>query len=239
MKGSTAMSRLTDVCDGLDRAAGWPDSPVTGACFALLPGTRRALVVDEPPEVVPWISRPAHLEALAATLRFTKLPLSWRWRPAQWPVWNHAIDRAVRVWSSAGGRDQRALDALAARHLDDVMVEEPANTDEFLAELLVERDVARHHLVSVRSRSTTRIGVVTHRGDGITQKTIFGGRPPASSTSTTPSKGSTPRRVFHKRPRAKNLGAFAIASSACDHGEISALLAPGAVRLGRSALRLE
>src|SRR5262245_43566355 len=40
-----------------------------------------ALVADERPEQVPWMSRPAHLEALAAFLRFDKLPLSWQWRP--------------------------------------------------------------------------------------------------------------------------------------------------------------
>ena len=55
-----------------------------------------ALVVDEPPEDVPWMSRPARLEALASLCRFDKLPMSWRWRPAEWPVWNHEINRAVR-----------------------------------------------------------------------------------------------------------------------------------------------
>ncbi|MDQ1462697.1 MAG: hypothetical protein QOI08_4181 [Actinomycetota bacterium] len=84
MKHSTAMSRLTDVCDELDRAGEWPDSSVTGAFVfgAVLEAdtdldrVEVALVVAEPPEVVPWMSRPAHLEALAAMLRFTKLPLS-------------------------------------------------------------------------------------------------------------------------------------------------------------------
>jgi hypothetical protein len=121
MKHATAMSRLADVCDGLDRAAEWPDTSVTGAFVfgASLDAevdpdyVEVAFVVVEPPEVVPWMSRPAHLEALAAMLRFTKLPLSWRWRPAEWPAWNHEIERAVRVWSAAGGRDQSALDALA------------------------------------------------------------------------------------------------------------------------------
>ena len=75
MKRSTAMSRIADVCEALDRAAGWPDTSVTGAFVfgALLDAdvdldrADLALVVAEPPEVVPWMSRPAHLEALAAT----------------------------------------------------------------------------------------------------------------------------------------------------------------------------
>jgi hypothetical protein len=68
MKHSTAMSRLTDVCDGLDRAGEWPDSSVTGAFVfgAVLDAdtdldrVEVALVVAEPPEVVPSTrSRPA------------------------------------------------------------------------------------------------------------------------------------------------------------------------------------
>jgi hypothetical protein len=175
MKHSTAMSRLTDVCDGLDRAAEWPETSVTGA-FVFgglldaevdLDRVEVAFVVAEPSEVVPWMSRPAHLEALAAILRFTKLPLSWRWRPAQWPIWNHEIERAVRVWRADGGRDQRALDALQARQLDDVAIEGPADTDELLAELLVERNVGRHHLASVTESFYDQDWRREHRGDGV------------------------------------------------------------------------
>jgi hypothetical protein len=175
MKHSTAMSRITDVVEGLDRAAEWPGTSVTSAfVFGAsldadvdLDRVEVALVVAEPPEVVPWMSRPVHLEALAAVLRFTKLPLSWRWRPAEWPVWNHEIDRAVRVWSAAGGRDQRALDALAAGRLDDVTVEGPASTDELLAELVVERDVGRGHLASVTESFYDQDWRHEHRGDGV------------------------------------------------------------------------
>lgn len=70
-----------------------------------------ALVADERPEQVPWMSRPAHLEALAVFLRFDKLPLSWQWRPAAWPVWNHKIDRALRFWARERHADRAALEA--------------------------------------------------------------------------------------------------------------------------------
>jgi hypothetical protein len=174
MKRSTAKGRLTDVCDGLDRAAEWPGSSVTSAFVfgalldddADLDRVEVALVVAEPPEAVPWMSRPAHLEALAATLRFTKLPLSWRWRPAEWPVWNHQIDRAVRVWSAAG-RDQRALEALAAGQLGEVTVERPASDKALLAELLVEREVGRCHLASVTESFYDQNWRRDHRGDGV------------------------------------------------------------------------
>ena len=169
------MSRLTDVVDGLDRAAEWPGTTVTAAYVfgALLDGDASldrveiALVVAEPPEVVSWMSRPAHLEALATLLRFTKLPLSWRWRPAEWPVWNHEIDRAVRVWAAAGGRDQRALEALAAGQLEQQTIEGPASTDELVAELLVERDVGRRFLATVTESFYDREWRREHRGDGV------------------------------------------------------------------------
>jgi hypothetical protein len=117
--------------------------------------------------VVPWMSRPAHLESLAALLRFTKLPLSWRWRPAEWPVWNHEIDRAVRFWTADGGRDPRALEALASGRLDDAVSERPANDDELTAELLVERDAGRRHLAAVAESFYDRDWRREHRGDGV------------------------------------------------------------------------
>jgi len=156
MKRSTAMSRLSDITDGLDRAAQWSEVTVVGGYIfgALLePGVEierieLALVVAEPPEVVPWMARPARLEALAELLRLPKLPVSWWWRPADWPVWNHTISRAVRFWS-AGGRDQRALDGLSSGRLEGVAVDAPADSGEFAAQLLVELNAARGHLAAV------------------------------------------------------------------------------------------
>src|SRR5690348_10921997 len=99
MKRSTAMSRLRDIADGLDRAAQWSevtvvDGYVFGALLepaAEIDRLELALVVAEAPEVVPWMARPARLEALAELLRLPKLPVLWWWRPAGWPVWNHII----------------------------------------------------------------------------------------------------------------------------------------------------
>jgi hypothetical protein len=143
------------------------------SCTALVDGeveldrVELAFVVAEPAEEVPWMERPAPLESLAAILRFTKLPVSWQWRPAEWPVWNHEIKRALRVWSADGGRDQPALDALAARHLDDVTLDAPASDATLVAELLVERDVARRHLASVTESFYDRDWQREHRGDSV------------------------------------------------------------------------
>lgn len=125
------------------------------------------LVVDEPPEDVPWMSHPAHLEALASFCRFDKLPLSWRWRPAAWPVWNHEITRAVRFWSSGGGRDEAALSALADVSASDAPVEEPASPEALAGQLRIERDVSRAHLATVTARYFDRDWRREHSGAGI------------------------------------------------------------------------
>jgi hypothetical protein len=175
MKRSTVISRLNDIADGLDRAVQWSDvTVVSGYVFggllepaAQLERIELALLVAEPPETVPWMARPARLEALAELLRLPKLPVSWWGRPAAWPVWNHTISRAVRFWSAQGGRDQRALDGLAAGRLEQVAVEAPTNRGELAAQVLVERDVARRYLVTVTESFYEPDWRRDHRGGGI------------------------------------------------------------------------
>jgi hypothetical protein len=174
MKRSTVISRLNEIADGLDRTVQWSDiTVVDGYVFgdllesdAQLERIELALVVAEPPETVPWMARPPRLEALADSLRLTKLPVSWWWRPADWPVWNHTISRAVRFWSADGGRDQRTLDGLAAGRLQNLAVEAPANRRELTAQMLVERDVARQHLVTVTESFYDPDWRRNHRGGG-------------------------------------------------------------------------
>lgn len=160
VKRSTAINRLGDVAEALDHAANWPGPSVVAVYVygAILGPVREleavqlALVVDEPPEEVAWLSRPAHLEAFASFCRFDKLPLSWRWRPSAWPVWNHEIGRAVRVWSLADGRDNVALRALAEANEDGLTVEQPGSREELARQLMIERDVGRGHLATVTAQ---------------------------------------------------------------------------------------
>lgn len=160
MKRSTAINRLADVADALDRTAQWSGPKVVAAYvfgtlldpLSELEVVQLALVVAERPEDVPWMSRPARLEALASLCRFDKLPVSWRWRPAALPVWNHEISRAVRFWSSEHGRDEAVLRALASVPLASVTIEEPGSTDELARRLTVERDVSRAHLARVKAQ---------------------------------------------------------------------------------------
>jgi len=175
VKRSTAVSRLRDVVEGLDRAVEWPTTTLVAAYVygALLTGVEEldwvelAFVVDEPVESVSWRVRPAHLEALADELRFSKLPLSWVWRPLAWPVWNHAIERSVRVWNRGAGAEAAALPALAAGQLDGVTVDRPPSRDALRAQVAVERDVARDHLAETIESFYERDWRRAHQGGGV------------------------------------------------------------------------
>lgn len=126
-----------------------------------------ALVVDEPAEEVPWMGRPARLEALASLCLFDKLPVSWRWRRAALPVWNHEISRPVRFWSSEHGRDEAALRALASVPLAGVTMEEPGGTEELARQLTVDRKVSRAHLARVNAQFYDRDWRRENNHDGI------------------------------------------------------------------------
>src|SRR3954453_2820522 len=175
VKRSTAINRLREVADELERAKQWHESSVVaGYVFGVVlddvgdvDRIQIALVVDEPAGDVPWMSQPAHLEALASLLRFDKLPVTWRWRPSAWPVWNHEITRAVAFWSSTSGSDQGVVDALATGHLELVRFVEPANSDELVAQLRTERDVARQHLAKAVAGFHEREWRGEHKGGGV------------------------------------------------------------------------
>ncbi len=174
VKRPTAINRLSDVADSLDRAGQWPGPRVVAAHVfgavldpvSELEVVQLALVVDEPPEDVPWMSRPARLEALASLCRFDKLPMSWRWRPAEWPVWNHEISRAVRFWSSGEGRDEAVLRALADARVNGLRFEQPGGPEEMSRQLTIERDVSRGHLAAVKAQFYDRDWRSEHSGDG-------------------------------------------------------------------------
>ena len=59
------------------------------------------------------------------------------------------------------------LEAFASGRLDRAATEKPADTDELLAELIVERDVGRRHLATVTASFHERDWRREHRGGGI------------------------------------------------------------------------
>ncbi len=59
------------------------------------------------------------------------------------------------------------LDGLAAGRLENVTVEAPTNSDELAAQVAVERDVARRHLVTVTESFYDPDWRRDHRGGGV------------------------------------------------------------------------
>ncbi|MEP7114376.1 MAG: hypothetical protein ABI862_14010 [Ilumatobacteraceae bacterium] len=174
VKRTTAIGRLSDVADGLDRSKQWP-GPAVAAAYVYgefldlsieVERVQLALVVDQPAAVVAWMSRPAQLEALAAMLRFDKLPLSWCWRPLEWPVWNHEITGGVCFWTIDGGVDQHALDVLLSGEVGPLMLG-PADREQLMDQLRVEREVGWQHLAEVTERFHDSEWRRAHRGDGV------------------------------------------------------------------------
>lgn len=78
-----------------------------------------ALVLNLPPEEVPWDSSPHGTLWLADRLRLSKGEFAYWWRSHLDPVWNHRIRGPVRFWSQEGP-DEPVLRALAERRLGDL-----------------------------------------------------------------------------------------------------------------------
>ena len=77
-----------------------------------------ALVLNLPPEDVPWESQPLGTAWLVHSLRLDKGGFAYWWRSRHRPVWNHHIRGPVRFWS-LDGPDESVLHALAERrHAD-------------------------------------------------------------------------------------------------------------------------
>ena len=70
------------------------------------------LVLDLPPEELPWLATHPAAEWVGSDLRLGKRPFLWSYRPALWPVWNHRHRRVTRFWSARSGTEAAVLDAL-------------------------------------------------------------------------------------------------------------------------------
>jgi hypothetical protein len=176
MKYSTAVGRLRQVAGDLaDHTSSWGDSVLVEAYVFgdVLTGPDTVdviwlvLVVDLPVDEVPWLARPAPAEAAASLLRLDKYPLRWWWRPKGWPVWNHEISRLVQFWSRYDGPDEMVLACLAERRLSDLEYQEPANAQEYRAQLATELETSRRHLEHVVDSYHDRKWRRDHKGFGV------------------------------------------------------------------------
>lgn len=175
MKRSTAIGHLVEMAEVAserlhlrDTEIGWPLEELWAAGDLLGPtdpvesGTV-VVVLDEPPEEVPWLALNGAGEWVGEQLRLGKRPLSWCYRPLAWPVWNHQHRRLVRFWSASAGLEDGVIDALLARTLEHLDIAEP-ELDALSAQLQEELTVSRRHLRELIERYWDRDWRRAHQG---------------------------------------------------------------------------
>lgn len=129
MRYRRAVEKLSELAGRCERAKHWPpDEPFLLEAYVFgdvlagadpLAAVEVALVLNLPPEEVPWESNPHGTGWLADELRLSKGGFAYWWRSHLEPVANHYIKDPVRFWSREGhGED--VLAALAERRFGDL-----------------------------------------------------------------------------------------------------------------------
>jgi hypothetical protein len=158
MRYKTAVDKLRTLAGACEVFKRWPpDQPILQAAYTfgdLLSGTdplesvQVVVVLNLPPEDLPWAAHPASLGWLADDLRLDKGGFAWWWRSQREPLTNPVIRGPVRFWSRQGP-DEDVLDALAERRFD-ALSRVPPSPDASRAQLASDRAAALSHLRAVR-----------------------------------------------------------------------------------------
>lgn len=157
MRYRRAVEKLRELAQACEEVKNWPpedpfllEADVFGGvlCGAdPLENVEVALVVNLPPEDVPWGSTPPGTLWLADRLRLSKGGYLYFWRSHLTPVWNHHIQGPVRFWSQKGA-DEAVLNALAERRFGELPRQEP-DEEARKKQLGAELESALSHLRSV------------------------------------------------------------------------------------------
>jgi hypothetical protein len=123
-----------------------------------------ALVLNLPPEEVPWESQPRGTPWLVDSLRLDKGGFSYWWRSRHGPVWNHHIRGPVRFWS-LDGPDDTVLRALSERRLAD-LPRLTASPEDVRSRTATELDAALVHLRAMTATYWDREWRRDNRGNG-------------------------------------------------------------------------
>ncbi len=70
------------------------------------------LMIDLPPDELPWLAVHPTAEWIGEQLRLGKRPISWIYRPMTWPAWNVRDRQVTRFWSAESGLDHAVIDGL-------------------------------------------------------------------------------------------------------------------------------
>ena len=174
VKLSTAVSHLgalAEECDRLSsvRSSGFPFT--VGQLWAVgdvlgapreLDWVTVALVVDLPPEEVPWWCAPEGARWWAETTRLSKNPISAWWRSSHVPVWNHRIIRPLLIWDADAGVRPDALTAIRAGRGASAGLELPTQ-EEYVSRMEAELEVSLAELQrrtrEYETEHTVRLGI--------------------------------------------------------------------------------
>jgi hypothetical protein len=193
MRYERAVQKLRILADACQHTVNWPPGePFLREAYVfgeVLEGTdpidhlKVALVLNLPPEEVPWDSHPRGADWLVDTLRLNKGGYAYWWRSRHDPVWNHHIRGPVRFWSLAGP-DEEVLTALSERRFDDLprITADPA---EVQAQTTTARDTALAHLRNVHKTTGNGTGAANTAATTATPRTTCGKPSTATWTSWT------------------------------------------------------
>jgi hypothetical protein len=161
VKRSTAIRHLVEMAevatDGLrlrPTEIGWPLDEMWATGALLEPaddidhGTV-VLMIDLPPDELPWLAVHPTAEWIGEQLRLGKRPISWIYRPMTWPAWNVRNRQVTRFWSAEGGLDHAVIDALRSGAAPNLVEPDRGEMDEQLA---VELEASKAHLQSILAR---------------------------------------------------------------------------------------
>lgn len=161
MKRSTALRHLAELAEAASERLrfrstelGWPleELWVTGTLLDPVDELEHGsvvLMIDLPPDELPWLAFHPAAEWIGDQLRLGKRPLWWSYRPTAWPPWTYRDRRVARFWSAGNGTDEELIEALFTQR--PVTVVEPAR-DQLLEQLGIELPVAKAHLRSILDR---------------------------------------------------------------------------------------
>lgn len=109
------------------------------------------LMLDLPPEDLPWLAVHPTAEWVSDQLRLGKRPVIWYYRPRLWPAWNPAHRRVTRIWAAPTGSVEAAFVALEEGRVAGHAIVEPS-LREMRDQAKVELEVSRPHLHGILDR---------------------------------------------------------------------------------------
>jgi len=168
MRYRRAVEKLRTLAEACESVKNWPpEDPFLLEAYVFgdvlegadpLESVEVALVINLPPEDVPWESGPHGTAWLADRLRLDKGGFTYWWRSHLSAVPNHHIRAPVRFWSQEGP-EEAVLQALAERRLGDLARLAPSPQAERCG------DLGRDHLHG-RWRAPGRLAPLRNCGPG-------------------------------------------------------------------------